>query len=304
MWKMFSNILEELKANFQLKKNHLTTLKLLSVEECTADEICERTTIPKGRVYNLLNELISMKLIERKKGTPAIYSMKDPQDKILDFLKYDFKKEMQKQSRILSMLEDKTRVESIEVISDDKSYDYNLISLIAQSDILKTIHRKLSISWFLQPRDVEEFWRIRQEINKRRRAATTPSREISLMKYRAYMDIYDQKPVEQIMTKDALDAYVNILEEVYGKAHVKRWAKQVIEDLEKSKNVKLFIIDATPSVFNTYISDKGVLSILIFRGEVSGMKIVGRRVVDIYEKYFEELKKTAQPIQEHLQKLI
>ena len=96
---MIDDIFSELKKGYNLKKNHMNIIKLLSVEECTADEICERTTIPKGRIYNLLNELIEMRLLERKSGVPAVYSMGDPESRILDFLKHSFTKEVQKQKK-------------------------------------------------------------------------------------------------------------------------------------------------------------------------------------------------------------
>ncbi len=300
---MFSEVLKELKTSFYLKKNHLVILKLLSAEACTADEICARTTIPKGRIYNLLNELIEMKLIEREDGVPAVYSMRNPNDRILDFLQYKFEKEMEKQSRLLSLLEEKTKIERVEVITDNRGYDYELIGLISKAEWLKTIHRELSISWFIQPRDEEEFWKIRQVINKRRRAATTPSKEISLLKYRAYMDFYMEKPIEQIMTKEALDAYVKIIREIYGNASVKKWAGEILEDLKNHKNVKLFILDTASSVFNTYVSDREVLLILVFMGEISGIRVIGKRVSDLYEKAFEELRSRATPIEHYLEKL-
>jgi len=301
---MLSEVLEELRNNFHLKKNHLMILKLLLAEACTADEICERTTIPKGRIYNLLNELISMRLIEREQSVPAIYSMKNPNDTILNFLKYAFSKEVQKQTRVIAMLEEKAKFERIEMIITNEAYDYEQIALIMEAKWLKTIHRELSISWFIQPRDENEFWKVRQEINKRRRASTTPKKDISILKYRAYADVYKDKPIEQIMTKEALEAYANIIRDLYGKKAVKQWAKDVIEGLEKHKNVKLYILDTPSSMFNTFISDKAVLYILISKGEITGIKLIGNRAVDLYEKYFEELRAKTKPIQEYLKLML
>ena len=301
---MISKILEELKSDYHLKKNHLSILNLLSAEECTADEICARTGIPKGRIYNLLNELINMRLIERKSGVPAVYSMSNPHDKIMEFLRYEFNKNIEKQKRLMSMLEEKEGYEKVEVIPDNESYDYELMSLLSESLWLKIIHGNLSIAWFIQPRTEADFWKVRQEINKRRRAATTPSKDISLLKYRSYLELYKSKPAEQIMTKEAFDSFVSVVKDVYGKTKTREWAREMLKNLEASPNVKLFVMDSPSSVFNQYISDKGVLSILIFRGDVTGIKIIGKRVVELYSKYFEELKSRSAPIQEHLKKLV
>lgn len=301
---MIADIFDELKKQFNLKKNHIIILKLLSAEDCTADEICERTTIPKGRVYNLLNELINMRLIVREKGVPAVYSMKNPEDRVLDFLRYDFNREVEKQNRLLSLLQEKSKADRLDLITNNVEYDYNLVALMSRAQFLKTIHRHLSISWFIQPRDEQEFWELRQEINRKRRAATTPAKEISILKYRTYMKLYREKPVEQIMTKEALDMYVSIYTEMYGKEKLSAWAKEILEDLEKQKNVRLYILDTISSVFNTYISDKEVLSIVIFRGEVSGIDVMGERVADLYNKAFEEMKSRAQPLQKYLSELL
>lgn len=297
---MISEILQELKQNFGMKKNHLVILNLLSVESCTADEICERTTIPKGRVYNLLNELINAKLIDREKGVPAVYSMSNPESRVMDFLRHKFEEEVKKQTQLLSMLEQNSKTEHVEMISTNQAYDYELMGLLSQADWMKAMHGNLSISWFIQPHDEKEFWKQREEINKKRRAATTPSKDISILKFRAYMDFYEKKNVQQIMTKDAVDGYMDLLKEMYGKAKVGAWARGVISDLAKHKNVKLFVLDTPSSVFNMYITDKGVLSMLIFRGEISGMKIAGERVVQLYDKYFEELKLKAVPLETYL----
>jgi sugar-specific transcriptional regulator TrmB len=301
---MLNDILEELKNAFNLKKNHILILQLLSSEECTADEICDRTGIPKGRIYNLLNELIDMHLIERRKGVPAVYNMNKPTERILDFLKYDFSNEVRKQTKIISLLEKKTRVERVEIMNDNKTYDYNIIAQLVDAKWVKVVHRESSLAWFIQPRDEKEFWEVREEINKRRRAATSPSRDLSLLKYRAYLEVYKEKDIEQIMCKSAFDSYVEILRGLYGDSKVKEWSKNLLKDLDTHKNVKLYVQESEFSVFNTHISDRGVLLVLLFRDEISGMRIIGKRTSDLYERYFEELKTHSEPMEKYLKKLI
>ena len=297
---MISDVIDELKNSFHLKKNHAIILSFLSEEACTADEICERTTIPKGRVYSLLNELINMQLIDRESGVPAIYSMKNPSDKILDFLSYEFASEANKKTRILSMLEEGTKVERIALIDTNDKYDYEKISLLAGAKHIREVLRNLSISWLLHPKDENEFWKVRQEINKQRRASTSPTKKISILKYRAYWEVFREKPIEEIMTKEALDFYVSIIKSLYGEQHIKQWALEVIGDLKKHTNVKIYILDTQVPVFTTIISNNSVISVMVSRGELTGIKILGTRTAALYQKYFEEIKSNAKPIQEYL----
>lgn len=293
-------ILEELKKNFHLKKSHIVIMQLLSEEKATADEICERSQIPKGRVYGLLNELINMHLIDKNESLPAVYSMKDLQENVFDFLQYDFSKEVKKRSNLLSLLNKETDEERVAMVGTHEDYDYEVIAMITEANWLKIINRDLSVPWFIQPKDESEFWKVRVEINKRRRTFTSQTKALALLKHRAYVKFYEKKPVEQIMTKATFDAYISVLREVYGEEKIKEWAHWLMEEFKKHKNVKVYVLEDHIQVYNSFTSDKQIMSVLLFGGELNGIKVIGKRVTHLYENMFEELKRSSKPVQEYV----
>jgi len=58
-------VLDELKQNFHLKESHIIIIQSLKEKDLTADEVCSITTIPKGKIYDLLNELMHVNLIKK-----------------------------------------------------------------------------------------------------------------------------------------------------------------------------------------------------------------------------------------------
>lgn len=293
-------IINELKERFNLKKNHVSILKVLIDDDLPADDIAEKTNISMGRIYNLLNELIEKKLIDKVGGTPAIYSIKNIEKNIVRFLDKDFQNYISKQNTIISLIEEKTRLEEVKILNNRKEYDFETIAFYSKGKWFKLIHRHLSLAWLLLPRDDEEFWRIRLLINKKRKAQTSLNKEIALIKHKSYIEACKNKSVEHIMTLGALKEYMVLIEEEFGKNKLKEWAKDCLNRIDTSKNVKIYIIDNPYSLFTIYVSNNEVISALLNHNDVSGVKILGDRISNIYADGFEEMKSKSKPIQEYL----
>lgn len=297
----FRRIADKLEQDFGLKENHIRIIEALNEKNLTADEICQKTKIPKGRVYDFLNELIERHLVQKEDGRPSLYGIKDLKQSILDFLKYEFENNSRKESELLSLLSSKEDAQKIELIDNREKYDLEMISLLSKGKSFKIMLRQLSLSWFIFPRDIDAFLEIRTNINKRRRAASSTREEYSIPKYRAYCNVYESgRPIEYIMTDEALAEYVKMLREEYGIKHVREWASDIVKELRRFKNVKIWIIPNHYSVFTTQMSEKEVISALIHAGLLSAMKIRSPEVVKLYEKSFDEMKDKSKQIQEYL----
>jgi len=220
----------------------------------------------------------------------------------LNFLKYNFEKTIEKQNKIILLL-DEERAESVKTINNSREYDFENIALLTSGKHIRIIHRHLSLSWFIHPSDEDEFWKIRRLIDKRRKAQTTLNKEISLMKYRAYLDTYENKNIEQIMTKGAIESYVKMLKDEFGIEYVKKWKKELKRRIETTDNVKIYIIDNPFSVFTIYITENEVMSILLHSKQISGIKLYGKRTSEIYIHAFDEMKSKAIPLIEYIRKI-
>ncbi|MBN1156392.1 hypothetical protein JXA85_02155 [Candidatus Woesearchaeota archaeon] len=298
---MKKELIKELRDSFGLKKNHAAILNELGNGDLDARRLVKKTGISIGRIYNLLNELINMGLVEKVSKTPAKYSTVNIQDRVSEFLRHEFISQIEKQQKILSLLEEK---ETVEIISNSREFDYHTMAFQSRAKWIKIIHADLSLAWFIHPKDEKEFWKIRQLIDKRRKAQTTLNKELSLMKYKSSLEVYENKPVEHIMTKDALEGFARMIKEEFGAKKLKQWANELADNLKVYKNVRIFIIDTPHSIFNIDISDKEVIIVLLHQNNLSGVKLTGKRISDIYKGSFEELKSKARPIEEYLGKII
>ena len=305
---MISTVLKELKVSFGLKKAQTQILEALSEKDLSADAICEKTGIPKGRIYELLNEMIEWRLlkkIDQKGMNPSMYSFSPYKSKVLDFLRHRLNEQISKETCLVEMLEE-PGLQRVEVIEDSKSYEFHVMGFLSGAEWIKAIHRNLSLPWFIYPWDEEEFFNIRKIIMKRRQEQqfTSTEKSIMTMKLRAYKEIYSKKPAEQIMTKLAFESYLKIIREAYEKKELREWAENLMKNLETHDNVKLFVIENPYSLFTNHISDKSVISITVHGGKLSGIKLLGEKTVELYSDAFDEMKERAQPFEEYLKPLI
>ena len=109
-------ILEELKQRYGLRKNDILIIQALLEKDLTAEQICEQTKIPMGRIYTFLNALLPTGLIEKKSGTPACYSAQNIEERILNFLMLKREEMIKKEDDIIARLERIKKLENVKTL--------------------------------------------------------------------------------------------------------------------------------------------------------------------------------------------
>lgn len=302
----FSKIILELKNSFSLRKNHVLILEALEKENLTADEICSKTGIPKGRIYELLNFLLSSGLIEKGKGTPAYYSMMNPQENVRNFLKKKFDENVEKQTQVMALLEEKSEIEEIKAITGVEEFCFALMEALKRDNNFRIIMGKEASPYTfhtLHPKDDDDFIKVRKMLIENSDLRQSPvilsvndSTVLQLNRY--FNEAFSaQKSFEYIFLKEFYDLYVDLLCKTFGLDKV-LWRRDRLEKQLAEFNIKMYVLDEQ-FPFYAFISEKEVITVLEHKTSFSGIKIRSQKAVNIFRDLFYDMIHRAKPIEYH-----
>ena len=120
-------IYSKLQSDFGLGSKHILTLRSLENKDLGAKEICSKTQIPQGRIYPYLNFLVDNKLIEKTPKKPHVYSAKEFNKKVIEFMKKRIDSLLDSQSHIMDSM--KGRLEQIEMIGDSRMFTFSHLNI-------------------------------------------------------------------------------------------------------------------------------------------------------------------------------
>ena len=291
------DIIKELANEFDLKSKHMLILDALYDGDLPAHEICRRTKIPIGRIYDFLNELLSYDLIEKISGKPALYSMANPSEKITSFLKHKFDRLVEKENRILDLMQRKQSIESMETIHSGDEFTFKQIQLLSECKAIKTVVRHGSIPFPIYPSDSTEFQKVREVIVKNRPTMAHTTHEMTFMIYKAYKDAYKKgKQFSAIIEKSALDFNLNIIKTKLGEPFLKKMIEGFKEKIKKYK-IKIHVVDEYVPM-QIFITEKKVLLSIIHLGITTGVLIQSDEVVSLYKDFYDDLVGKSKPIED------
>lgn len=293
-------ILNILKEKFDLKENHIKIIESLSEKNnLTADEICKVTKIPKGRIYEFLNELLSIKLILKDKSLPSKYFIKDLDNQIVDFLEYSFNDLMSKEMAVMEVLEEKTKPDQIKLIRTAQEYSFHIMRLFKEGKHFKMIVRNKSAPPNIYPENEEDYVRLRQEIEGKRVTLTGGKGKLNLLLYKSYMSAWKEKQFVYIMGKEGFDFFFKNYDSAFGSKKTVEYMIKLKEDL-KERNTKVIVVDEYIP-YSIYLSEKEMLLVLTHSGgELAGFVISNKHIIDVYHKLFEEMIKRGKDIAHYI----
>jgi hypothetical protein len=292
-------IIKKLASEFQFKNQQLLILEALFDHDLSAQEISKGTRIPLGRIYDFLNSLVSFGLIEKTTKKPSVYSMKNPNEKITTFLKYKFDTLVEKESRILNLIQKKQTMDNLEIIHTGDEFTFRQLQLLAECNEIRTVVRHGSIPFPIYPSNSHDFLKVRDTIVKNRPTLAHTTQEMSFMIYKAHKDAYEQgKFFSAIIEKSALDTNLRAIREKFG--HV--FLRQMIEDIKQriiKYSMKICIIDEYVPM-QIFITEKKVMLSIIHLGMTNGVVIQSDEVVKLYTDFYEDMLSRTQPIENYL----
>jgi predicted transcriptional regulator len=300
------DLLDQLISLYNLRKNHADILQVLFKKNLNADQILNKTSVSSGRIYRLLKELETMGLIEKKEGKPAKYSTHNFANKVRNFLQFSFNESISKQASMNSLLTSFDENIAAKMILGSKAkYDAQLAQMFKMAKWIKIVHKESSFPWFIYLQNKSQFIKIRGRIGNYRRIGSAAEKESLLFKRQAYLDLYQEKPVEQIMSQQAYNQYLAMLEDLFGEKGRQKFIKILLARFKDSPQVKIYVLKNIYNPFSTYISDSRVLQFFFFKKKQNKLlKMTGQPIVETYADYFEKYQHDAKDIRQLLQRYV
>jgi len=293
------DIIKELATEFDLRSKHLLILDALYDEDLSAHIVSKKTKIPMGRIYDFLNDLLEYGLIEKTSKKPALYTMKNPGEKITNFLKFKFDKLVEKENRILDLMQKKQTIESLEMIHSGDEFTFKQIQLLSECKAIRTVVRHGSIPFPIYPSNSKEFQKVREVIIKNRATLAHTTHEMTFMIYKAHKDAYEQgKHFTAIIEKSALDFNLNIIKSKLGKSFLKKMIRDIKEKIMKYK-MKIYVINEYVPM-QIFITEKKIMLSIIHLGITTGVVIQSDEVVELYREFYDDMVERSKPIEYYL----
>ncbi|MBD3362370.1 hypothetical protein GF362_01485 [Candidatus Dojkabacteria bacterium] len=282
-------ILKQLTKSYNLKNNYFEILKELLEKDLSAVEILERTSISSGRIYGLLAELEDLHLVDKIHGKPAIYTLEKFDDNIRNFLQHTYGSFVAKQTEISNMLSVLSDQINISIGYGDENINAELRRMYKECKWAKILHKERGYPWFLIIDNEEQFFKIRHKIRTSRLAGSPKNKVKLLLKRESYRKAYKNKQMDHIMSREAFNRYVNMLEELFGKDVRKQIIQRVYSKLKDNSRITIQVQKNSSNPYSIYITDKMVLIALLFqRQENRYIKMTGGEIIKSYKGIFEK----------------
>jgi sugar-specific transcriptional regulator TrmB len=292
------DILHQLGENFGLKKNQITILYLLYThEKLTADEIVLKSKIPKGGIYEYLNELLNLKLISKEETIPAKYEVDNFKQRILEFLHFRFEDFMKKESEILSMI-DKNDIFDFQLIKSKEEYTFQMMDIVTNALNFDCIIRDKSVPFELYPDKEEDFLKLRKILwEKRPTLSGAENQNLTLMLLKVFREAWiKKKKLRYIITKSGLDYYFNTLKDDFRDKTKEEMSFEILKRLSKIQAEIKVIEDNIP--YSLFLSDKKVMFIVAQSTKIiNGFVSTNKDIIEIYRNLFESMYIRNKPIE-------
>lgn len=289
--------LDKLKENYCLKDRHIAILRALNSKDMIAENIAEITNIPKGRIYDFINELFNLGLIVKIKSNPAVFSIKNFESQIHNFLKKRFGQEIEKNARIYELLEEKQDVPKVSHFDGSDSYIEEVLKLFKESDLVRIICMKERTPFLLYPSNKEHFKLAREVINKKRKTFTGKG-ESAYSLYKGYLDFIKRgKSLVFLTDKVSINKHFKNIKQI-GEKKFKKFLNELKDNL-KNLNLKIFVVENPQYVNIIFTNKKSVINLASEKSTI-GFVIESHGLAKIYEGLCEDYQNDGIPLQKYL----
>ena len=283
-----------LKSEFGLKTKHIQVIESLQSLPLTAEQLSKRTEIPLGRIYEYLNQLVDMKLIEKTVKKPYFYEIKDLNKAIVDFLKHKTDKMIVAKTQVLDMMKDKG-TGSIEVIDSKEAYSHHHLHIITEGKSIKILTHTNSFPLALYPEKWDDFIALRNLVRENRNTLSFSDYNSSYLAYKTYKDAIEKgKSIEIITQKDTWDNTLELMKEKFGALYVQHYLKEIDQRLKDNELQVHLTEEFTPMEVDVNEYRVGVA--LRHEHITTGIVLQNSNAVDVYAKLFEQIQSRATPL--------
>lgn len=290
-----------LKQEFGIKDKEISILKSVGNTKLSAKKICAETGIPRGRIYEHLNNLLSKGLIERSPKKPFIYFVANARQNVLLFMKDKIDGMVKAQSEVIEIME-KSGGEHIEKIDSSEGFTYTHLNMISSSRNFTMIGVHGSFPYFLYPSNFNDFMKLRNLISSKRATISFTDPERTLYVYKTYKKAENEgRKITVVFESETFLKHMDMIRKGLGKAFLKKMIDDNIKKLKSGTGSVYIINEHIP--FQIDVNERSVGVSIKHKGLTNGLLIYSSDAVKMYSNVIEQHKKRARSLLPMLQKL-
>ncbi|MBI4043665.1 MAG: hypothetical protein HY393_02565 [Candidatus Diapherotrites archaeon] len=276
---MNERVFDLLKADFDLKDQHVQILKVLMHGNFAAEDVAQKTNLPMGRIYGYLNDLVSWQLIE-KRFHPSMYSAENLDQRVTDFLDRQYQLLNRKRE---SLLEELSLPEKVEIFTNVDEFKDKFYGFLKDSTFSYYVDVGTAVPLIFLPRKEVEAVRVIR--------AFYPNYHYTEARHRnreRFWKNLDRLPNEKhIITMDCATNYFNAVRRAFGEAYLINRLQDIFRYM-KQYNIELRVkvgLVANRSV----ITDKRFISLFYLEDQFIALKVESKALVNAYMSVFENV---------------
>lgn len=290
---MDNSLLRELGSRYGLSSFEIKIIRSLHRDEMTADEICVKTGIPKGRIYTLLNMLIRKRLIEKIEKNPASYSAGNFEKKVAVFLDMTFHDNQLYEKEMISVL-NQAEAGKIELLNDSAKYMKDVLKMLSECKKMDIILRHGVSPIILYPKEKKDFLKIRKWISTYRPTFTGIG-ESSYIFFAKYHELAESRKINYVATEESVINYFNAVKKCFGGKRFKIFVKTKLQAI-RNHNLGIRLLKAS-FPYSLNVSETNAMIALVYRKSILGFTTTSRQIIDIYQNTFKGSFSQGMPIQ-------
>jgi len=278
----------------ELKPRHLDILNSLDGSDLKVPEIVGKTGIPKGKIYDLLNELIDKGLIGRYGKNPKKYTTKNLFLQMKKSLSNNFVEQVKNHIKVLNLLEEEPQPEKVIVFSNSEDYFKSIMVEMEKTNSLKVLCRHKSVPFVLYPNDRDEFLKIRKFVSKKRKLFLSSEELFAKMNEKYHQFLNSGKRLEYIIDRESIDNYFNNLRKYLGKVKFNQFRDEIYFKL-KNSNLSINVIENNYQ-YSMFVSDTSVFINVAALSSSLGLSIYNKETASVYSALFEDIKSISESL--------
>lgn len=268
-----------LEKQYDLKESHIRLLKALINNERTARELVKKTKIPVGSIYELLDELVSMKIVKVKKQPYKTYYIDDFEQAIADFADEKINQQASAREELLKSI--RSAKQKVEAYDDYFEFKLGCIKYDPKPKRIYGVISNMQFPRFMFPENKKDYLKYKQLIKKHLGAEFSESEEIrNSINVKKYEELEKScKDFRWVLNKDEMRMFRRIAAKLDGL----RELRKRIQDARK-RGVKIRITNERKEQF--ILTDKSVQMQIRDQPLFIGLIVVDSKTVSAYEKLF------------------
>lgn len=268
----------------------------------TAEELREAAGLPKGRVYSVLKELVSLRLLRQLQSRPSMFAMETPEE----FVESRLEEFFNRRAQLLSEIYSEGPVSGMAIIHEQEEYVSSFIEAYNTSSPISMIQRADSIPFviMLYPDNQKaSFTKFRTIYRQKGTSLFHPgsvAEELNWVLAKKAEEHAKKLPDRCIMSVNGLLRLRSVVTTAYGK---KEWPKYLKFLKNKLANTPFRIrVLRHHSLSNIMIAPDRVITVTAINDKPLGFIAKSRDVARMNQIIFESMWSSSVPMENYLAK--